>query len=204
MPFDLVIDLSHHNNVTSFNEIASSGVIGVIHKATQGASGYDDQYAARKVRAEKVGLKWGSYHFGTGDDAAAQAANLLAHTKGKGLLVLDWESNPSGETMSREQAEAFVQCVRQQTGRWPLLYSGLSFLGSQLRFVHAEATPLVHCPLWLARYGPMPTSPAPFSSWALWQYTSEGKCPGVGGNVDRSRSKVDGAALRQLWESWGR
>jgi len=30
-----VIDLSHHNTVTSFADIKGAGVLGVIHKATQ-------------------------------------------------------------------------------------------------------------------------------------------------------------------------
>ena len=31
-----VIDLSHHNTVTSFQDAKAAGILGVIHKATEG------------------------------------------------------------------------------------------------------------------------------------------------------------------------
>ena len=39
-----VIDLSHHNNSVDFGKLAAAGVVGVIHKATQGADGVDPTY----------------------------------------------------------------------------------------------------------------------------------------------------------------
>lgn len=33
---NVVVDLSHFNQVTSFQEIQQSGIVGVIHKATEG------------------------------------------------------------------------------------------------------------------------------------------------------------------------
>ena len=43
----LVLDLSHHNKVASFQMIADYGVRAVILKATQGASYVDPTYAKR-------------------------------------------------------------------------------------------------------------------------------------------------------------
>jgi lysozyme len=39
------------------------------------------------------------------------------------LLVLDFEPNPSGSSMTLEEARAFVTHVHTVTGRWLGLYS---------------------------------------------------------------------------------
>ncbi len=43
-----VIDISHFNNVTSFQDVRNAGIIGVINKATQGLTGVDGTYGTRK------------------------------------------------------------------------------------------------------------------------------------------------------------
>jgi Glycosyl hydrolases family 25 len=58
-----VIDLSHHNTVTSFQQIKGNGIIGVIHKATQSTQFVDAEYADRRRDALSAGLLFGSYHF---------------------------------------------------------------------------------------------------------------------------------------------
>ncbi len=70
---NVVIDLSHFNPVTSFQEIKQSGIVGVIHKATEGTNWADPTYASRKPQALAAGLWWGAYHFGINEDGAAQA-----------------------------------------------------------------------------------------------------------------------------------
>lgn len=41
-------------------------------------------------------------------------------------------------------------------------------------------------PLWLAHYtsASQPRVPQPWTDWTFWQYTNEGKVPGIKGNVD--------------------
>ena len=46
-----VIDISHHNEVYDFKMVATAGVWGVIHKATQGKAYVDPNYAGRRVLA---------------------------------------------------------------------------------------------------------------------------------------------------------
>jgi len=55
---NVVIDLSHFNTVTSFSDIKSAGVVGIIHKATQATNWSDPTYADRKQQATAAGL-WG-------------------------------------------------------------------------------------------------------------------------------------------------
>jgi lysozyme len=195
---DAVLDLSHHNANVDFATLKASGVIGVIHKATQGATNADDRYASRRAAALNAGLLWGAYHFGTNADPTAQADHFLAvvNPGPQDLLVLDFEQNAAGQ-MSLAQAERFATVVNARVGRWPGLYSGNSFLNEQI--VAPNAT-LINCWLWLARYGPsQPTPPPGWTTWTMWQYTESGSAPGVGGAVDRNRFNGDEAGLRRLW-----
>lgn len=126
MAINVVVDLSHFNTVSGFNAVKEDCIVGVIHKATQGTNERDTKYHARQPEALAAGLWWGAYHFGVGEDGVAQADFFLS-TVSPGptdLLVLDFEQNPGGASMTLEQAEQFVTRVQSATGRWPGLYGG--------------------------------------------------------------------------------
>jgi len=165
-----VVDVSHHNGNPDFAVLKAAGILGVIHKATQGTNGPDPTYAAHKASAQAAGLLWGAYHFGTGDDGVAQADSFLrvvGDPAGQ-VLVLDFEPNTTGPSMSLEEARAFVTHVKEQTGRYPGLYSGhyiKDLLGTGTDPV------LGACWFWLAQYGPTAVVPPNWSNWTLWQYT---------------------------------
>src|SRR5579859_2632907 len=63
---DAVIDISHLSYVTDFNLMRRhSGILGVIHKASEGGDWVDPTYGERRPQAEAAGLLWGAYHFGS-------------------------------------------------------------------------------------------------------------------------------------------
>jgi lysozyme len=72
-----VIDLSHFNQNPDFNLAKGDGLLGVIHKTTQGTSRFDPTYIAHRDAARAAGLLWGAYHFGTGADGLEQAEFFL-------------------------------------------------------------------------------------------------------------------------------
>jgi lysozyme len=198
-----VIDLSHHNGTVNFKKIKAAGINGIIHKATQGSKNVDPTYASRRDAARKAGLLWGAYHFGTGSDGLSQAEHFLDVVKPDAatLLVLDFEANPQGPSMSLEEARAFVTHLQSKTGRFPGFYSGhyvKELLGSQTDPV------LSKCWFWLAQYGPTPVVPANWSTWTMWQYTDGAAGPpphqvdGVG-HCDRDTFNGDLAQLKSLW-----
>ena len=128
-PLNVVVDLSHHNVKPDFAQAKADGIAGVIHKATQGLTYVDKTYDGRQSAAIGEGIWWGAYHFGTGSDGVHQAEFFLEAVKPMSdtLLVLDFEANPQGPSMTLEEARAFVTHVHDAAGRWPGLYSGLSF-----------------------------------------------------------------------------
>jgi GH25 family lysozyme M1 (1,4-beta-N-acetylmuramidase) len=202
-PLNAVVDISHHNGNVNLQLAKADGIIGVIHKATQGTTILDPMYVTNRTQAQNEGLLWGAYHFGTGGDGAAQAQYFL-HVVGtyeNTLLVLDFEQNTGGASMSLEDARAFVTEVNEVTGRYPGFYSGSyikQLLGS------AKDPVLAQCWLWLPEYGPTPVVPANWPTWTMWQYTDGNYGPqphsvnGIG-NCDRDKFNGTEAQLQTLW-----
>ncbi len=204
-----VIDLSHHNQVSSFAAAADAGVIGVIHKATQGFSYKDPTFDDHRTRARQAGLLFGAYHFGTSGDPVAQAEFFLKAVNDPSmLLVLDFEPNPQGHDMSLLEAEQFVHHVFQKTGRYPGLYSGHTIKEALAAagIASPEQTELSKCWLWFARYGAPPLIPKVWDHWTLWQYTDGAagdaphEVPGIG-RCDRDKYFGTEAQLRAFWSS---
>jgi len=186
MPINVVIDISHHNGNVDLKKAKAAGVLGVIHKATQGIGMFDSRYETNRQQAQAAGLLWGAYHFGTKANGAAQADYFLskADADNQTLLVLDYEPN-GNSTMTLDQARAFVLRVKAVSGRFPGLYSG-NLIKEQLGGQPADPI-LSQCFLWLAQYATQPNNiPGTWPSWTLWQYTD-----GVAGPSPHS---VDGMA----------
>ena len=198
-----VVDTSHHNGNINLQLAAADGIIGVIHKATQGTTGIDPMYQTNRTQAANAGLLWGAYHFGTGGDGAAQAQHFLdvVGNNDNTLLVLDFEPNPGGATMALADARAFITEVQQATGRFPGFYSG-SLIKQLLG--NGKDPVLAECWLWLPEYGPTPIVPANWPTWTMWQYTDGNVGPqphsvnGIG-NCDRDQFNGTEDELRTLW-----
>src|ERR1017187_3510474 len=121
-----IIDLSHHNGHVDLQKAKAAGIAGVIQKAAQGTSFTDPTFAVNRQKAADAGLLFGAYHFGVGADGVEQADFFLKVVQpGPGdLLVLDFEANAQGPSMTLGEARAFVTHVQAVTGQWPGLYSG--------------------------------------------------------------------------------
>jgi lysozyme len=192
-----VIDISHWNEVTDWNAIKASGVIGVIHKFSQGTGYRDPMFDAAREGCKKAGLLFGRYHFAEGSDVMAQVRNFLADFADGELLALDWEDNTSNSTgtMSLSQAVTFVEEVHGLTGQIPVLYSGHVVKEA----LGAPNATLSKCRLWLAQYASQPECPPGWDKPWLWQWTDEGHVPGVAGNVDMDAFEGSEATLEAEW-----
>lgn len=200
---NVVVDLSHHNGKVDLTAAQNAGIVGVIHKATQGWKYHDPMYTTNRDQALATGLLWGAYHFGVGADGVAQADFFLSTVQADkaGLLVLDFEANPADSSMDLIEARAFVTHIQQETGRWPGLYAGQylkELLGSSPDPV------LSNCWLWLAQYGPTAVLPAGWDAWTMWQYTDGAVGPpphevdGIG-HCDRDFFNGSIADLTAFW-----
>jgi lysozyme len=206
-PLNVVIDISHHNGANlNFVQAKQDGIVGVIHKATQGFTFKDKRYEENRTKARDAGLLWGAYHFGVGGDGSEQADHFLniVNPDPDTLLVLDYEPNLTGSTMTLAQAQEFVSHVAAIRGRFPGLYSG-HLIKEQLGNVLPPHSVFSQCFLWLAQYSQAPTNiPPTWPTWTLWQYTDGNVGPtphSVAGIGDCDRDKFNGslANLKKLW-----
>lgn len=189
-----VVNLSHYDAMrVDFPGMKSEGIIGVIHEASYPPFARDAHYALRQQAATRAGLFWGAYHYGNATDPVRQADHFLRVVSSAWaqadptsrpvgvLLVLDFEKNGHypGGTMRVDQAIAFVERIRERTGKYPGIYSGEYHMQKTLGSSKVSPTykgVLRNCWLWLANYGARPQAAAPWSYWHLWQYTGDGKC----------------------------
>jgi lysozyme len=204
-PLNVIVDISHHNGNVNFGKAKDDGIVGVIQKASQGQTGVDPTYKTNRKKAQDAGLLWGAYHFATGSDGIKQAVQFLSvvgdDARNGALLVLDFEPNPTGPSMSLEEARAFVTHVKDETGRFPGLYSGhyiKQLLGT------ATDPVLTQCWFWLAQYGPTAVVPPNWPTWTMWQYTdgaigSEPHTVNGIGRCDRDKFNGNLTQLRRLW-----
>jgi GH25 family lysozyme M1 (1,4-beta-N-acetylmuramidase) len=185
----IVIDIYHGNVVKDFGLLRDAGIVGVIHKAVQGARIDDHLYAVRRLAAKTAGLMWGAYCFNTGEPVSAQVDEFfrVADPDDQTLMCLDFEDNPHSQ-MSLQQAIDFLGLVDQKLGRKCWIYSGnriKDLLGSKVN------TFLGSHPLWLAQYGPRAVVQNSWSRYNLWQYSEHGQLPGTDGYLDLNVADPD-------------
>lgn len=168
----VVVDLFHGDNVSDFKLTAKAGVLGVIHKATEGLSYKDPTYKLRKNLALDAGLLWGAYHFLRPDNMQAQCDFFLntvqpdEHT----LVALDHEDRK----VPLVDAIKFLHDVNNALGRKAVLYSGF-LIKEQLG--NKPDPWLGSHRLWLAQYGTAPKWPKAWDSYWLLQFTGDGVGP---------------------------
>jgi lysozyme len=227
-----VVNMSHYDLMRpDFPAMAREGVVGVIHEATFPRLQRDVKYAERQRAARDAGLLWGAYHFADATDPVRQADHFLhsvaaarvggpEESRSGVLLVLDFEKNGHypGGSMSLPQAVAFVQRIKQRTGKYPGLYGSENRLRQMLYGRGASGADreiLSNCWLWIANYHYEPRHTAPWTNWAMWQYTGDGKCdlrprssyPISVANVRRAERNIfrgNDANLKAFWRenSW--
>jgi lysozyme len=202
-----VVDISHYESVTDWNQLKKANVHGVICKATEGPGMVDITFARRYAQAKTAGLLFGAYHFLRPGSVGQQSHHFLGNIPqdDKILLALDHED----PKVPLENALEWVRQVQQQTGRWPILYSGF-LIKEQLQHIQAEAAREIakNLRLWLAEYGPHPVCPPGWDKPFLWQFTGDGEgpaphaIPGIihgGKGIDISAFDGSPAELEKAW-----
>ncbi|WP_395463477.1 glycoside hydrolase family 25 protein [Wolbachia endosymbiont of Cantharis cryptica] len=196
---NVIVDLSHWEQSVDFKLAKEDGILGIMHKATQGLKYVDPTYEERRKAAEEEGLLWGAYHFAVREEGKDQAEHFLkvVGNDSQVLLALDIEEN-RGDNITPKQAEDFVNEIHKITGRLPLVYGSAYFLKD-------FATPtLTKFPLWIARWGESPMLPKGWNDWVLWQYTDGQTGPephSVKGIGPCDRNKFNGT-LEELKKFW--
>jgi lysozyme len=185
------IDISCYQGKVDFDKARSSGKVDFVYaKASEGLEYVDECFRRYHDGAKASEIPFGAYHFyHFGHDPLAQAEHFLKTIDGYGghlLPMVDVEDGSLCHGFTQVQGikdlGVFAAHIKGVVGKNPVLYTGWSFWQDHMK----GSTALGHCPLWVAEYNSLatPALPAGFSSWALWQYSSEGRIPGINGDVD--------------------
>lgn len=181
------IDISHHQRLVRWSEVAKGGIAFAYIKATEGGSFRDTRFTENWKGARDAGITRGAYHFYTlCRPPEVQAANFIATVpKEAGILppVLDLEFG--GNCKARPPADDVRASLKKMSdalfaayGVRPLLYVTREFLS-----VYGRTLP-EHAGLWLRSIAWTPRWSDP--AWVFWQYHNRGTVIGIDGPVDRN------------------
>jgi lysozyme len=186
------IDISHWQGFPDFEQVAASGVVACIMKATEGASYIDPNRATNYVNATKAGIVCCTYHWLSPGGNASEQMHFYLDTIEPVMgerVVIDYEED--GCTLN-DLTEAVSELLADKRDLNVTVYSGHLLkeqLGDDRNDLLAENTDL-----WLAQY----TSGTPswptgtYDYWALWQWSETGEIDGIEDtNVDLNRYNGD-------------
>ena len=181
------IDVSHHQGAIGWRQVKASGVAFAYLKASEGGDHRDRTFTRNAQGAAQAGLPTGAYHFFTlCRDGAEQARNFLAATATARLRLppaidLEFGGNcaqrPARAAFNHELA-VFIQAVRKQTGREPILYVTPDFHAA-----YVARSPFQRRGMWVRDL--VGGLNAPHGARVrFWQYGARGRVAGIGGPVD--------------------
>lgn len=185
------MDVSEHQSVIDWQEVADSGVEFVIIRAgfrgsSKGALYEDAQFRYNLRGAKEAGLQVGVYFFSQAlgpVEAEEEAAYVCELLDGEGLdlpIFFDWEY--IGGRVESIEAVPLTFCARrfcqivEERGYQAGVYFNQTF-GSH----YFDLWELREYTLWLAEYNPVPGFPYGFD---CLQYTDNGTVAGIEGAVD--------------------
>lgn len=187
------IDVSNWQGNIDYAQVKAAGIEIVYIKASEGTTYKDPYFERNYANAKANGLKVGFYHFVTATNVQAarnQAQFFASVISGKSpdcKLAMDFEQFREGLSVDEinEISKAFLETVRQLTGKEVVIYSNLN--DAKTIFSRELAS---QYPLWVAYWGSesgLLNSSSNWQNWEGWQYTNRGIVAGVNGYVDRNR-----------------
>lgn len=166
----------------------------IIMRAGYGAGVIDPRFEANYKEATERGIPLGAYWYAYWKVAPTKEAQaFLAAVDGKNLKYGIWYdveyeasiTNLDKATRTAKTLEALQ--VLSASGRYVGLYASTDMINNRLDYARLRGYDI-----WVAQYGSRNTCKMPYG---LWQYTSRGVMPGIGGNVDCDRAYKDYSAF---------
>lgn len=194
------IDVSHHQGMIKWDKVQTDfAIIRAGWSWYQGGMNIDQRFLANIQGANENHIPFGVYLYAYDltPEAAVISANKLADTLDEYAgafdypVVYDFEDN---QYITKDRAQntkicgAFLRTLRSR-GYYPMLYTYTNFANNYLVI---EA--LKEYAFWVADYREMLGYTG---EWAMWQYSSIGKTPGISTDVDLNECKVDFPKLIQ-------
>lgn len=189
------IDVSGWQESIDWTEVPRSLVQFAFAKATQGLSGYNDQFRQQHDGARRSGIPFGTYHYiDVRESGAQQARHFLAVISGYEGTLLPAVDVEEAYGLSPKH---IVTCVKEflkaidatLRGKRSLFYTNRSFWNDTM----LGRDDFSGHPLWIAQYpkqyrsGMQPDTPRGWKSAAVWQFTQSARVLGISGAVDMNQ-----------------
>ena len=192
------IDVSSWQGVVDYRKVKASGIDFVIIRAgfgrevSQKDNCFEQNYKNAKAAGLDVGAYWYSYA-DSAEDAVREARACMEVIKGKKFeypIYFDLEEQSrfaKGRNFCDSVIKAFCGEV-EKNGYLAGLYCSTYYLNNYISNAVAGKYEL-----WVAQYNYRCTYTA--NKYGIWQYSSEGRINGIGGNVDMDYCYTDYPAI---------
>lgn len=191
----LGVDVSRHQGDIDWHKVKEFGIeftfirVGYRGYGSAGNINLDERFKKNIVAAQNEGIEVGVYFFAQAindEEAKEEAEFVIKALEGYDLqlpVVYDPESildapartdDVTPEQFTRN-TEIFCKAIKE-AGYSPMIYSNMLWEAYNL-----DLEQLSEYPIWYADYEPCPQTPYAFE---FWQYTNEGKVPGISGAAD--------------------
>lgn len=198
------IDISKWQGEIDWSEVKRAGTAFVYIKATEGGDHLDERFSLNWNGAKAAGIPRGAYHFVFWCRSAEEQAEWFRRNVPRDAdalpPVLDIEWNGHSRTcpkkidpdLARRKITILLKAMEQHTGKKPLIYTDIPFHADVMVGHFREYA------YWLRSVAAEPKERYENRSWAMWQYTTTGKVPGIKGAVDRNAF----AGSRAEWQKF--
>ena len=192
------IDVSEHQGRIDWNAVKASGIDFAILRVGFGAPSWggrvDYQFNRNISECERLGIPYGvyiySYAFDNQQtaDEASMVINCLSGHNPRLPVYYDLEDNSiianGRQTGIASRAQVFCNRI-SAAGYEPGIYANLNWFNNILTDSVFKSSSWDH---WIAQYN----SQCDYTgNYSFWQYKSNGKVPGINGNVDMNYAYVD-------------
>ena len=191
------LDVSEFQGEIDWEQVKAAGYHFAMLRAGYGAGTLDRRFRRNASECSRIGLPFGVYWFcyaTTPEEASEEADSCVKAVSSYRLeYPVCYDIEEASADYIRKQGTAFTAslarnlvrsfCSRvEEKGYFSMFYSNRNFidtyLGNELRKRYA---------LWYARYVASPDGTA----CGIWQYTSQGRVPGIRGDVDLDYGYAD-------------
>ena len=187
------IDVSKHQGVIDWGKVKNDGIKFAIIRIGYGGSApvKDERFEENYKNAKAKGIKVGVYIYSYADSESDVKKEYEAVIKWLGGRHLDLPvyydvEDKEMSSLSKNVLSNYVKifCEKlENAGYWAGIYANKNWLETKL-----DMNFLKDYTVWLAQWTNSPTYKG---SYAMWQYTSNGKVDGIGGRVDMNYQVKD-------------
>ena len=192
------IDVSEHQGRIDWNAVKTSGIDFAILRVGFGAPSWggrvDYQFNRNISECERLGIPYGVYIYSyafdnqQAADEASMVINCLSGHNPRLPVYYDLEDNSiianGRQTGIASRAQVFCNRI-SAAGYEPGIYANLNWFNNILTDSVFKSSSWDH---WIAQYN----SQCDYTgNYSFWQYKSNGKVPGINGNVDMNYAYVD-------------